>query len=812
MQPLTTERPARATWLLTLAAGAALTAACSGGASTAPDQAVAGPGYLAQIRRTGFGVPHIRASDEANLGYGVAYAYAEDNLCALADEFVTVNGQRSAYFGPDASRAGQTVPNLQTDYFYRLLNDEASVQASWQQQPAEIQALITGYVAGYNRYLNQAAAQRLPGDCQGAAWLRKIGVRDIIKLMRRYAVEGGAGQFIGAMAGAVPPAPVRSARRAGAGPAAARPLAAVAPDHVLTARYWQQLRERSGSNAVALGRAATDNGRGMLLGNPHFPWKGSLRFYQLHLTIPGKLDVMGAALGGFPVVNIGYNQHLAWSHTVTSSAHFTLFQLQLDPADPTVYLVDGQRKRMRADTISIDVKAADGKLSTQSRTFYSSQFGPLVVVPGVADWSGGAAYALRDANRDNHRLMAQWYAMDRAGGMAQFRQAIDQVLGLPWVNTVAADKDGNTLFSNVNVVPYVSSAKQDSCTPAPFRALAAQGLYVLDASRSACDWDNDPAAPQPGVFGAAALPALTRDDYVQNSNDSAWLSNPASPLRGFPAIVSAQDVKQSGRTRIGIAQLQARLAGGDGLAGNKMSLQQLQQLALSNRLYHASHVMADVLQVCAGDKAARAADGAAVDLTTACARLAEWDGSANLDANMGYLYFTGLWDRIEPQNLWAVPFDPADPVHTPRRLQVALPAVAAAVRQALASSVQAADANGWHSEARWGQIQIALRGQQRIPIHGGPGAYGIYNALTSVPLGDGQRDVVYGTSYIQAVRFDQDGPQAQTMLSYSQSSQAQSPHFADQTWRFSRKAWIVQPFTEAQIAADPAYRSITVSE
>ena len=32
----------------------------------------------------------------------------------------------------------------------------------------------------------------------------------------------------------------------------------------------------------------------MLLGNPHFPWQGSERFYQAQLTIPGKLDVSGA--------------------------------------------------------------------------------------------------------------------------------------------------------------------------------------------------------------------------------------------------------------------------------------------------------------------------------------------------------------------------------------------------------------------------------------------------------------------------------------------------------------------------------------
>ena len=48
----------------------------------------------AEIRRTGFGVPHIRAQDERGLGFGIGYAYAQDNICLLANEIVTVKGQR----------------------------------------------------------------------------------------------------------------------------------------------------------------------------------------------------------------------------------------------------------------------------------------------------------------------------------------------------------------------------------------------------------------------------------------------------------------------------------------------------------------------------------------------------------------------------------------------------------------------------------------------------------------------------------------------------------------------------------------------
>ena len=48
-----------------------------------------------------------------------------------------------------------------------------------------------------------------------------------------------------------------------------------------------------GSNAVALGSALTQSGRGLLFGNPHYPWHGSSRFHLIHLTLPGELADTG---------------------------------------------------------------------------------------------------------------------------------------------------------------------------------------------------------------------------------------------------------------------------------------------------------------------------------------------------------------------------------------------------------------------------------------------------------------------------------------------------------------------------------------
>ena len=59
-----------------------------------------------------------------------------------------------------------------------------------------------------------------------------------------------------------------------------------------------------------------------------------------------------------------------------------------------------------------------------------------------------------------------------------------------------------------------------------------------------------------------------RDDYVHNGNDSHWLTNPEAPLTGFDRIIGIENAERTPRTRIGLIQVEDRLAGTDGLPGD----------------------------------------------------------------------------------------------------------------------------------------------------------------------------------------------------------------------------------------------------
>lgn len=765
-----------------------------------------GKEYCAAVRRTAFGIPHVLAADEKGLGYGLGYAFAQDNLCVLAEAVVTANGDRSKYFGPDesydATGAGDKQNNLTSDFYFKFLNSEARTRAALNHQSQEVHDLSRGYAAGYNRYLREVGIKRLPVACRNQPWVREIDERDLLRLMRRLAVNSSGLAFIDALFAAEPPGSDDSAAAQSAAPET-KPAAA----KLSRSGSAKSSEARLGSNGVALGEFATESGKGLLLANPHFPWTTGSRFYQSHLTIPGKVNVMGASLAGFPGINIGFNEQVAWTHTVNTSIHYSFYSLALDPADPTAYFVDGKKKAMtRTATIRVEAKAVDGSLVPIEHAYYLTEFGP------VLQWVQGLAFALNDANFDNDRLFQQWWSMAKAKSLTELEKSVEETLGLPWVNVLATDRPGNVYYADVTPVPSIDDSVIAACMPEDFRPLMANGQFILDGSSTACRLKRAPKAPERGIFAAESLPRLERRDFVQNSNDSAWLTNPDQPLIGFPQIVSAEGYPQSGRTRIGLSDIAARLSGADGAEGSAFDMKSLEGLVLSNRSYFAEVLLKELRRACGNGGVVSLEDGSEVNLTKGCRVLAKWDGTANLDS-VGWPLFRAWWELVISSgfDFWKVPFDPADPVHTPRGLRVDDPVVRSGAREALGYAMNSLDQRGIDYTRPWGELQVAVRGKKRIPIHGGDGDQ-IYNAIWSAPIGDGQLDVYYGSSALSIVSFEEGMPKAQGFLTYSQSTDPDSPYFADQTQRFSDEAWIDLPFRESAIASDRDYSRVVISE
>ncbi len=393
----------------------------------------------------------------------------------------------------------------------------------------------------------------------------------------------------------------------------------------------------------------------------------------------------------------------------------------------------------------------------------------------------------------------------QSGNMDELKAAL-QPVGIPWVNTIAADRFGSGFYGDVSTVPHVTDQKLNECVRgliAPL--LLGAGFVMLDGSDSACDVGSDDDAPVAGVFGYSSLPQLTTPEYGANANDSYWLANPRELLTGFPFIIGREDIEQSMRTRLTFTQAEQRLAGTDEYGDPLFTNQIMTDILNSARNYPAELVNDDVVELCEGFDWSTIS-GSPASVEQACAILADWDTRHTIDSVGGHI-FMEFWRIAREQDLWAVPFDPADPVNTPNTLNVADAEVVADVRRALADGVQVLLDNDIALDAPWGEVQFDEKNGERIPIHGGSGAM-LFSVITSdlVP-GEGYSAIRHGNSYIQTVTWDEsDCPDANAILTYSQSTDPASDNYADATKLYSESGWIDMPFCEGDRDAQEVRR------
>ncbi|MEU5890287.1 penicillin acylase family protein [Streptomyces sp. NPDC047461] len=757
-------------------------------------------GLSATIRYTEYGIPHILAKNYTDLGFGTGWAQAADQVCTLADGFVTVRGERSRFFGPDAApdfSLSSAARNLSSDLYFQGVREARTVEKLLA-EPAprgpsrQAKDLMRGFAAGYNAWLEQNRVT--DPACKGAAWVRPVTALDVAARGFALAVLGGQGRGVDGITAAQPPTTTSTA----------------APDAQDTARAARELLAADtadmGSNAVAFSGTTTANGRGLLLGNPHYPWQGGRRFWQSQQTIPGELNVSGGSLLGSATVSIGHNAKVAWSHTVATGVPLNLHQLTLDPADPTAYLVDGKPEKMTKRTVTVRVK--DGAPVT--RTQWWTRYGPVVTSFGASlplPWSSTTAYALNDPNSANLRASDTALGFSKARSTAEVLGSLRRTQGLPWVNTVAADSGGHTLFTQSQVLPRITDELAQRCsTPLGKVTYPSAGLAILDGSRGDCALGSDPDAVQPGVFGPAKMPSLRDATYAENSNDSAWLSNADKPLTGYERVFGTIGTQRSLRTRGAIEDVSAMAQRG------RLTVRDLQAQQFANRVPAGDLAAADAAKACAAlpGGTATGSGGTAVDVSAACGVLAAWDRTVNTDSR-GALLFDRLWRKIPAAQLWKVPFSAADPVHTPNTLNTASPAFATA----LADAVTELRTAGIALNSPLGQHQFVVRNGQRIAVSGGTESLGVWNKVEPVwdPAQGGYTEVTTGSSYIQAVGWDGSRcPVARTLLSYSQSSNPNSPHHSDQTRLYSREKWVTSRFCEKDILTSPGLKVVHVRE
>jgi len=664
------------------------------------------------LRRTAYGVPHVIAENEAAAAFGFAWVQAEDHFQLLYQSMVRGRSEM-------ALRYGASDENIAFDMQTRQLRARKLVLDTYHQLPADYREVVAGFAAGINAYMAAHPEAVEP-------WMTPVTPHDVlaawqVAVMRFTFLRGNIiGRFNRAMED-------QAAR-----------LTVLPGD----------LEVPIGSNTIALSPDRTKHGHAMLLNNPHQPWSAQARYYEAHITVPGRYNFYGSTFIGGHVLTTGFNQYLGWAHTVNYPDLEEFYEVRLDPAQPDHYLFDGGSVPFEKDAIAVAVP------NGAPRTVESwwSPLGP--VVRREAD----KAYILRSAGQGQFQTGLQWYRMTQASNLTEFRRALE-MQQIPMFNIGYADRDGNIMYvwnGTVPVLPHEGHRYE----PVP-------------AHQTADVWTR--------VHPLNELMQLLNPlgGYVQNCNSPPYLTNLHVPLdrKAYPEYFPENAL--SLRTQHAL-----QLIHND----RRFSLEDLVDAKYSTRLVLADRLKPDLIALL--EKADLNTDErAAVDV------LRSWDNTASAQS-VGSVLFKVWWERYEDEGgKFAVPWTETEPMATPNGIDSPTKALAA-FRNALVDT----EARWGSWRVSWGDVHRMRRGDLDLPVGGASGDLGCFRVLDFHEDEDGKLVVDGGDGFVFAVEFG-DSPRAYSVLAYSQSDRPESGNFNDQASIFASHEMKRVAFSEDEIAA-----------
>ena len=427
--------------------------------------AVAPPAALAAevtIRRDTFGIPHILADSEEAAAFGFGYAQAEDHAVEIVRRMIAARGETAKYFGESG---------VENDFNMAQFDNIGEASRGLTVVSPLFNRIVTSYVAGVNRYLEQHRAQ-LPD------WATAITPADVLANSRAGAVNDLAGNALQQR--------LRT-KYAGSDPGSIPTDA--------------QADEGAGSNAFALGGSRTISGKPILLGNPHLNW--SSLYWEAHVRVPGRIDFYGSTLVGIPVLRAGFNDRLGFVTTNNAPDLDDVYALEIDPDRAEHYILDGKSIPLIRRDATLQVRSADGTLRADTRTVWSTTIGPVVYR------TPGRVFAVKSTRLQAHRYFEGFYLLSKARTLDDWLATIRLNL-VPTSNFTYADADGNILYQWNGQVP-VRAADADYSLDVP-------AVSLRDV------WSR--------IHAVDDLPRLLnpRGGYIQNANNPPSFVSVRDPI------------------------------------------------------------------------------------------------------------------------------------------------------------------------------------------------------------------------------------------------------------------------------------------
>ena len=645
-----------------------------------------------------WGVPHIVAHNDNDAFYAFGWAQMRSHADLLLKLYAVARGRGAEIFGEDYLPADRSV---------RILGIPGLAEKWYREQDVAFRAKLDAFAAGINDF-----AQQYPETISDTVRaVLPVTPQDVIAHTTRVMTVFIAGT---SECGAVIPG-------------------------------FDFSDQPAASNGWALGSSYSASGNAMLLTNPHLDWRGLETFYEAHFLL-ADVNLYGTALVGSPVLQIAFNDHLGWTHTVNTMDGCDLYQLKRAGAKlDNGYLLDGITQSFTVTSEIIQSREQDGSMTNEVLLIRRAKQGPVIEVDDQI-------LAVRLALLETPLLAGmnrQWWEMGHARNLEEFQDVL-QGQHLPLFNVVYADADKHIMLLFNGIIPIRTTGD------------AAFWRAPVPGNDSNLIWNR--------THSYANLPKAIdpTSGWVQNSNGAPWyMTMPFLDKSHYPPNIAA-DITNNRELR-GLQMLNAH---------QQMSYEELIAAKHSTRALVADQLLDDLIT------AARASDSRL--LLQAADVLGHWDRQYLAESRGAWLF--GVWfekwlertiakatvadpnysftpDQLVGSLFYTQPFDATQPLNTPYGL-ADIPLALLALQDA-ASELQATKGT---LDVAWGEIARLRRGKTDLPGNGAGTALGVFREIVYEPDEDGKFKSFSGDTYIALIEFSQP-VRAQVLTTYGNASQ-----------------------------------------
>ncbi|MFK7907796.1 MAG: penicillin acylase family protein, partial [Chitinophagales bacterium] len=656
-----------------------------------------------QIVRDQWGVPHIFAPTDKEVAYGLAWVQCEDDFNTMQEQMLAIKGMLGEVKGQD---------RIVVDFGVKFMGLREIVEERYEQDlAADFREVLQYFVDGANAY---AALHPEEVLLKGMFPLRG---QDLIMgyLLGMVDVSGAGKDLQRIMNGTIK-----------------NDIKSSPPKN--TSKNFQQIKNTKiksppsegtkgrfkGSNAIAISRNKTTDGKTYLAINSHQPLEGWYSWYEAHLVSEEGMNILGGTFPGGVNIFHGANENLGWAHTVNHADFSDVYQLTMNPDNDLQYRFDGEWLTLETTRYWSWLKLWKFIKIPIRKTIYQSKYGPTFETEdGFFSWRYTVNLDIRAAE--------QWYRMNKAQNFAGFKKALE-MQGIPCTNIVYADREDNIFYISNGRIPVRNSL------------YAWEGVLPGDTSSTLWTTNYYPIDSLPQVLNPESGYVFNTNNTPFSSSDS--LNNPPetslNKLLGY--LPTHAENNRSSRFLELISQY------------DSLSYEDFKRIKFDQHyptpLAHPKMKNLELLLQLEAAKHPEIAD--------AIEALQSWDRNCNRESTTAPLFILSLNHLT-------------DSLKAADRYKLGNPISEAECVAAILKGKTEMLANHQSLRLPLGELQRHIRGDVNIPLGGAPDVLG---AMYSKKLEDGshQHKGVAGESYIELVRFSENGVEIESVNAYGTSA------------------------------------------